>query len=142
MEDLLTFLGDCVVIDKDLRGGVPCIKGTRIPVSQFLATLAHPDDQQIPAVDFADEYDIDRKPCIQILEQLAMYFNRSFTDGAQIKAFEMSLTHRDKELMTTGLYILECQCMGDELSPELADELDGTPDSGEIRDLMNRIKRS
>jgi len=53
----------------------------------------------------------------------------------------MKLTKREKDLITNALYIMEGQCYGDELHPDIAKELGGTPDGEEIRALMDKIRK-
>ena len=52
----------------------------------------------------------------------------------------MELIQREKQLITYALYIMEGQCAGGDLHYEIEDELGGTPDPDEIRNLMNKIK--
>jgi hypothetical protein len=52
----------------------------------------------------------------------------------------MILTQREKLLITYALYIMEGQCAGRDLHYEIEDELGGTPDPTEVRDLMNKVK--
>ena len=52
----------------------------------------------------------------------------------------MELTEREKLLITNGLYILECQCRGDELDHDLVHDLGGTPKPKEVRALMNKVE--
>lgn len=47
---------------------------------------------------------------------------------------------RERDLMITGLSILEGECIGKELHPELEEELGGTPESEEIQALSNKIQ--
>ena len=52
----------------------------------------------------------------------------------------LELSAREKDLITSALYIMESQCAGDELHHEIADDLGGTPDHEEIRTLMDKIE--
>lgn len=52
----------------------------------------------------------------------------------------IELTEREKLLIEYGLYVLECQCHAQELEPAVKDELNGTPESDEIRQLMSKFK--
>jgi hypothetical protein len=49
-------------------------------------------------------------------------------------------TDREKLLITSALYILECQCFGEELDHDTVRELDGTPDPEEVRKLMKNFE--
>lgn len=53
----------------------------------------------------------------------------------------MELTDREKDLITSALHILETACIGDELHPDTADDLGGTPDDEEVRSLMDKIDK-
>jgi hypothetical protein len=52
----------------------------------------------------------------------------------------MIFTQREKDLIIKALYILECQCIGDELHFEIKNELGGTPSDDEVRELMERFE--
>ncbi len=54
----------------------------------------------------------------------------------------VSLTERERELITTGLYLLEGDCYGDELHPDLAHDLGGTPKGEEVRELLDKIREA
>ena len=54
----------------------------------------------------------------------------------------VELNNREKELITNALYILEDQCMGDELHPDIENDLGGTPDPDEVRALMDKIDKT
>lgn len=51
----------------------------------------------------------------------------------------MKLNKREKRLITTALYILECQFIADELHPEIESEL-GSVTEDDLRDLMDKIE--
>lgn len=53
----------------------------------------------------------------------------------------MKLTQREKDLIQTGLYMLESACIVDELDYESAEDLGGIPDSEEVRLLMEKIDK-
>jgi hypothetical protein len=53
-------------------------------------------------------------------------------------------TDREKMLITNALYILECQCIGDDLDGELKNEIEeagGMPGDEEIRTIMERFEK-
>lgn len=50
-----------------------------------------------------------------------------------------AITNREQTLIVKALFILECQCRGDELNCEISGELGGTPDPKEIRKLMGKV---
>lgn len=64
-----------IIINPKIQGGVPVLAGTRIPVAQILAELA---SCQTP-IEIAEEYDIDAVAIRTLLEDLSVYFNKSFT---------------------------------------------------------------
>ncbi len=74
MEYATRMLTDAIEINAKKRGGVPVVRGTRMPVSRLLAELA--DD--ISVSEFADEYKLNRKKLKKILEGLSVYIDRSF----------------------------------------------------------------
>lgn len=53
----------------------------------------------------------------------------------------MNITKREKDLIINALYIMECQCFGNELDHDITLDLGVAPDSDEVRDLMNKIKK-
>ena len=53
----------------------------------------------------------------------------------------MKLSDREYELITNALYIMEGQCIGDELDYEIEEDLDGTPDPEEVRELMYKLEK-
>lgn len=56
-----------IVVDKDIMGGTPVIKGTRFPVSQVLAELS----EGYTVYDIADHFDYDPELVISVLKELA-----------------------------------------------------------------------
>lgn len=52
----------------------------------------------------------------------------------------MKLSEREKNLITTALFILESQCIGDDLYFGIEDDLGGRPDPDEVRALMEKFK--
>ncbi len=50
------------------------------------------------------------------------------------------LNQRELELITTGLYLLESQCIAEELPHEIVSDLGGIPDPTDVRTLMDRLK--
>jgi len=52
----------------------------------------------------------------------------------------MTFTEREQLLIVNALYILEGQCIGEELHYELEGEFGGIPDHEEVRALMDKIK--
>jgi uncharacterized protein (DUF433 family) len=63
-----------VTIDTQIRGGVPLLKGTRVPVAQILAELA--DDVKVSEI--AENLDLDRDMIVSVLEGLAIHLDRPF----------------------------------------------------------------
>lgn len=61
-----------VVIEPLIRSGVPCISGTRIPVSLFFAELAA--DRKVSEI--ANDLNIDYLKLISILDSLADAFDK------------------------------------------------------------------
>jgi uncharacterized protein (DUF433 family) len=67
-------LHDSVETDPEIRGGVPVIKGTRIPVSQILAEVA--EDEKISAI--ADDFNLDVNTLMKLFEGMAIHLDRPF----------------------------------------------------------------
>ena len=67
-------LQDAIVSDPDIRGCVPVIRGTRMPLAQLLGELA----SGMTVTSFAKEYDLDPIAVKDAMTVLAVYFNRSF----------------------------------------------------------------
>src|SRR4051794_3090609 len=67
-------LHETVVIDADIRSGVPILKGTRISIAQVLTEIA--DGETVDG--FADEYDIDADVIKKFLDGLAIHLDRPF----------------------------------------------------------------
>jgi len=53
----------------------------------------------------------------------------------------MNLTQREKDLITTALYLLEIACVSTDLDYELADDLGGIPEQQEVRELMDKLEQ-
>ena len=53
---------------------------------------------------------------------------------------KIELNEREVELITTALYILAGQCVGDEVHHELSSDLGGTPDDEEVWALKERFR--
>lgn len=67
-------LRDTIDIDPEKRGGVPVVKGTRVPVATILAELA--EDATISSV--ADDRALDATVLQKILQGIAIHLDRSF----------------------------------------------------------------
>jgi uncharacterized protein (DUF433 family) len=67
-------LRDSVTIDTQVRGGVPVLRGTRVPIAQILAEVA--DDAKVSEI--AENLDIDPDLIVAILEGLAIHLDRPF----------------------------------------------------------------
>lgn len=59
-----------ISIDKQRRGGLPCIAGTRFTVAQFLAELS--DGESISSI--SEDFDIDLEKLKGVLEELSVRF--------------------------------------------------------------------
>lgn len=70
----ITALRDCIVVSPRVRGGVPVLKGTRVPISQILAELA--EDQRVS--DVAEDLQLDGDAIRRLLEGIAGYLDRPF----------------------------------------------------------------
>jgi uncharacterized protein (DUF433 family) len=60
-----------VDVDKEVRGGIPVVKNSRISVGQIFAGLA--TDQRLSEV--ADEWDLDPSVLIGIVDAVAIFFD-------------------------------------------------------------------
>jgi len=67
-------LRQCVTIDPEIRGGVPVLKGTRVPIAQIIAELA--DDAR--ASEIADDLDLDESLIDNLLEGIAIHLDRPY----------------------------------------------------------------
>jgi uncharacterized protein (DUF433 family) len=67
-------LRDSVEIDPAIRGGVPVLKGTRIPVSQILAEIA--EDFSISEI--ADDFNLDFDILVNLFEGMSIHLDRPF----------------------------------------------------------------
>lgn len=70
----VSVLRESVTVDPDIRGGVPVLKGTRIPVSQILAEIA--DDASVSEI--AQDLDLDAELLVKLLEGMAIHLDRPF----------------------------------------------------------------
>lgn len=69
-----SMLQDSVEINLDKRGGVPVLKGTRVPISLILAELAG----NASLSEIADDLDLDKDLIRGFLEGMAVHFDRPF----------------------------------------------------------------
>ena len=67
-------LQDSVDISSEIRGGVPVIKGTRVPVSQVLAEIA--DDASVTEI--ADDLDLNPELIRKFIEFISINLDRPF----------------------------------------------------------------
>ena len=67
-------LSNVVEIHNGIRGGMPVLKGTRIPIATILAELG--EDTTITEI--AEDYDINAKEIKVLIEGLAILLERSF----------------------------------------------------------------
>ncbi len=70
----LNELSDVVEIRNEIRGGVPVLKGTRIPVAKILAELG----EDMTLSEIAEDYDINIQQVKVFIEGLAILLDRSF----------------------------------------------------------------
>jgi uncharacterized protein (DUF433 family) len=68
----VALLEDCVDVSPNRRGGVPCLKGTRVTVAQILAQLAEGDSVD----DLVDDMEIDRDTLVTLLNGLSLILDR------------------------------------------------------------------
>ncbi len=68
----IALVGDCVETHPGLRGGIPCLKGTRVTVAQILAQLA--DGESIDEI--ADDMSLDRESLAKFLNALSIILDR------------------------------------------------------------------
>jgi uncharacterized protein (DUF433 family) len=71
----MQMMHESVEIDPTKRGGVPVIRGTRFPVSRFLADLA----EHGAVKEIADDYDISVIPMKEFLVSLSIQLDRPFS---------------------------------------------------------------
>ena len=67
-------LRESVTLDPEIRGGVPVLKGTRVPIAQLLAEIA--DDASVSEI--ADDLDLDVGLIVKLLEGIAIHLDRPF----------------------------------------------------------------
>ena len=65
-------LADSIEISYEKKGGVPVVRGTRMPVARILAEVA--DNVRIK--EFADNYDLDVEKLHAILQGFSVYLSR------------------------------------------------------------------
>jgi uncharacterized protein (DUF433 family) len=70
-----SMLHDSVEINIDKRGGVPMLKGTRVPIALIIAELAG----NASLAEIADDLELDEGLIRGFLEGLAIHFDRPFT---------------------------------------------------------------
>ena len=74
LREALVALPDSIEINVGKRGGVPVLKGTRVPIAQILAELA----SNYSVSEIADDLDLSEDLIRGFLEGLADHLNRSF----------------------------------------------------------------
>lgn len=67
-------LSDVVEIHSEIRGGVPVLKGSRIPVAKILAELG----EDMTLTEIAEDYNINIQQAKMFIEGLAILLDRSF----------------------------------------------------------------
>lgn len=72
LEAAARMLQDSVTLDSNIRGGVPVVRGTRVPVARILAEVA--DDASLSEI--SDDLDLDREVLIKLINGLANYLDR------------------------------------------------------------------
>lgn len=70
--DALTHLRDCTEVNADTRGGVPVLRGTRIPVAHILAEMS----EGLSLGELADDFGLDRRMLQRLLMGLSIQFDR------------------------------------------------------------------
>lgn len=68
----MTTLNELVEIDPDIRGGIPVVRGTRIPVARILAEIAA--DSRLSEI--ADDFGIDCDTLKKLLDGIATKVDR------------------------------------------------------------------
>ena len=72
LEYAARILENSIEISNEMRGGVPVVRGTRMPVSRVFAELA--DNVRIE--DFGEDYEIDVAKLRELLQGLSVYLDR------------------------------------------------------------------
>ena len=72
LEYAARILENSIEISNETRGGVPVVRGTRMPVSRVLAELA--DNVRIE--EFGEDYEIDVAKLKELLQGLSVYLDR------------------------------------------------------------------
>jgi uncharacterized protein (DUF433 family) len=67
-------LSDVVEIHNEIRGGVPVLKGSRIPVAKILAELG----EDMTLTEIAEDYNVNIQQVKVFIEGLAILLDRSF----------------------------------------------------------------
>ncbi len=65
----------CIVVDPDIRSGVPVIRGTRVSLAQILIEVA----SGVDIIEIADDLDIDLDPIREFFESLSELVSQPFT---------------------------------------------------------------
>jgi uncharacterized protein (DUF433 family) len=67
-------LSDVIEIHHEIRGGVPVIKGSRIPIAKILAELG----EDMTLSEIADDYNLNIQQVRMFIQGLAILLDRSF----------------------------------------------------------------
>lgn len=89
-------LSHCVDSDPLVMGGVPVVKGTRMPVGMVLADIA--DDMRLSEI--AEDLSLDRQSLVAILQYLATVIDRPANEYHSIR--RMRELETPSEFMYTG----------------------------------------
>ncbi|RLC03565.1 MAG: hypothetical protein DRI57_28995 [Deltaproteobacteria bacterium] len=73
VESEIRKLSVSVEIHPEIRGGIPVLRGTRMPISRILAEIA--ENSRISEI--AEDYELDNKRIADFVEGLAILFDRS-----------------------------------------------------------------
>jgi uncharacterized protein (DUF433 family) len=68
----MTTLNESIEIDPDIRGGIPVVRGTRIPVARILAEVAA--DSRLSEI--AEDFSIDRDTLKNLIDGIATKIDR------------------------------------------------------------------
>jgi uncharacterized protein (DUF433 family) len=72
-------LGEHIIIDKDMRSGVPCVKGTRVPVSQILAELS--EGHSLASI--CDDMELNQIEVADAIMDIANFLNRNWSSEVE-----------------------------------------------------------
>jgi uncharacterized protein (DUF433 family) len=75
LDSALTVLSETVEIDPEIRGGVPVVRGTRVPVARILAELA--GDSRLSEI--ADDLGVDLQTLKNLVNGIATKIERPMT---------------------------------------------------------------